>query len=410
MNEQESAANEKMNQSWIVISDTHIGGNPKGSNVPNDNDICCFLNWIKHLNGKGERIWVKKDDSGYEKTILSPSKMILLGDILDLWDPEESDRSYVTKNASLPFAILQDIECNKVYVVGNHDQDLYELADILEKDNEALCLNDWRLEVSRRHYPFNVDYGIRIGNLKYAFIHGHQYDKVQITEPISKKIGIRFDPLDVIQDICNISIVKSVFIKKRPTAIYFSLLTMILAWILYQGFPGNLEPFLKILQPPYIRNFLIYLLKLLWVFLWASIVSFFFLTPLVKAIAKYQGPLWKYLTIKPRDKTIEQVIKGGYYKESSDTMKVDVVVFGHTHIAGSYYLESKNRLFVNTGAWLKETDGRKLNTFAYIDADGIDVLSWTGTKKDGRYVFEHVCSHTASSLKNLSLQKGFGIK
>ncbi len=396
MKEQEDAANEKMNQRWIVISDTHIGGNPEGSNGPNDIDICCFLNWIKHLHEKGERIWIKKGDSGYDKIILPPTKMILLGDILELWDPEESDRSYVIKNAALPFTILQSIKCDKVYIVGNHDQDLYELADALKKDNEALCFSNSRLEVYSRHYPVNVDYGIRIGDLKYAFIHGHQYDKVQITEAVYKKTGIRFDPLDIVQDIFNISIVKSVFIKKRPTVVYFILLSIVLLWGYIQS---GLGYFAAMIQTPlYMVSFLSYLLKLPW----ALLVSYVFLVPFVKVIAKCQGSLWKNLgiiSIRPRDETVEQVVEGGYYKESYDKMKVDVVVFGHTHIAGSYYLESKNRLFVNTGAWVKETDGRKLNTFAYIDGDGIEVLSWTGKKKDGWYVFEHVCNHNAVSLK-----------
>jgi hypothetical protein len=57
----ENIVNENPNQSWIVISDTHIGGNPDGSNIPNDNDLCCFLEWVKHLEGKGEQIYVKND-------------------------------------------------------------------------------------------------------------------------------------------------------------------------------------------------------------------------------------------------------------------------------------------------------------------------------------------------------------
>ena len=102
---------------------------------------------------------------------------------------------------------------------------------------------------------------------------------------------------------------------------------------------------------------------------------------------------------KARDKSVKEVLEEGYYRKSDDTMKdVNVVLFGHTHLAGSFYLESKKRLFVNTGAWVKETDGRKLNTFAYIDNDGIEVLSWTGKKEGGRYVFDHVASHSASSL------------
>lgn len=41
-----------------------------------------------------------------------------------------------------------------------------------------------------------------------------------------------------------------------------------------------------------------------------------------------------------------------------------------------------------------DKDERKVNTFAYIDNEGIDVLSWVGEKNDdGMYVVEEVCSH-----------------
>ncbi len=383
----QNIANEDPNQSWIVISDTHIGGNPEGSNIPNDNDLCCFLEWVKHLEGKGEPIFVKNDEKGYERTITPPTKIVLLGDILDLWDPENSDRSYNIKRGAEPFSLIHETKCDKIYVVGNHDQDLYELADVLEIDKSALNLGDYKLEVCRRHYPLNVIKGIRIGEIRYAFLHGHQFDKGQITELVSKKLGVRFDPIDVVQDISNVSIVKTVFVEKRPTVVYIiSLGFSVLLWNYMQAEPG------------------------LWAIPYALLVSYVILTPAVKIIAKLQAYIWnKFLKKKARDKTVEEVIEEGYYDESSDKMDVDVVIFGHTHIAGSSYLDfnnklkdkSKNKLFVNTGGWVKEKDGRKLNTFAYIDNNGIEVLSWTGKKEDEKYVFENVCTHTVDSLKRL---------
>ncbi|MCE8423465.1 MAG: hypothetical protein J5U16_05985 [Candidatus Methanoperedens sp.] len=394
----ELANNIKKNpdQRWIVISDTHIGGNPEGSNIPNDNDLCCFLDWIKHLDEKGETIWVKKDELDHETTISSPSRIILLGDIFDLWDPEKSDRNYNIKRGAEPLSLLNDIKCDKVYVVGNHDQDLYELADVLEKDKDSLIFGKYKLEVYRRHYPLNVDKGIMIGDLKYAFLHGQQFDKVQITETVNNILGIRFDPLDVVQDISNISIVKPVFKEtNKQTLVYFFVTGLLLVWGYVQSWLFWLVTLVR--MPQFLISILSSLLKLSW----ALLLSYVVLTPLVKLIAKYQGHLWNFLfKAKARDKTVKEVLDDGYYKESSDKMEnVNVVVFGYTHIAGSSYLESKRKLFVNTGGWVKETDGRKLNTFAYIDNNGIEVLSWTGRKEDERYVFEHICSHPASSLK-----------
>jgi UDP-2,3-diacylglucosamine pyrophosphatase LpxH len=387
--------NKNTPKNYLVISDTHLGGNKNGSNVPNYDEFCSFLKWIKYLPEAGERIWVKKGESGYEKTIAPPSKIILLGDILDLWDPENADRNNVIKQIAKPFSLLQGVKCDKAYVVGNHDQDLYELSDALKNESGCLDMDTSIFEVHRRHYPETVDNGEEIGKLKYAFIHGHQYDKMQITEPLSKRFKIRFDPLDVIQDLSNVSMIKSVFKERTPTVMYGVLVILLIYWNSLQSILGS---FLNLVQTP------LWLVKILSGFLelsWAFILSFVVTTPAVKLIARYQGPAWKLL-LRPRDKTVKQVIDEGYYNESYDKMNVDVVVFGHTHIADWYYLKSKKRLFINTGAWVNEKDGRHLNTFAYIDENCINILSWLGTKKDGMYAFEEICSHPVGSIHQLA--------
>jgi hypothetical protein len=50
-----------------------------------------------------------------------------LGDVLELWDPEDWDRDNVIKDSIRPFSQLFDINCEKIYVVGNHDEFLGEL-------------------------------------------------------------------------------------------------------------------------------------------------------------------------------------------------------------------------------------------------------------------------------------------
>ncbi len=209
----------EIEERYFVISDTHLGSNKKGSNVPDYEVFIAFLEWMKSIPENGTDVWIIDHDEGSKKKILPPTKIILLGDILDLWDPDKADRSSVLKQASKPFALLSEINCDKIYVVGNHDQDLYELADILKEENESLDLNTSKIQVHRRHYPDNINNGVSIGKKKFAFIHGHQYDKYQITESISKKLKIRFDPLDIIQDISGVSVIKSVFKEKRPTII-----------------------------------------------------------------------------------------------------------------------------------------------------------------------------------------------
>lgn len=316
--ESESTKNNK-DGSYFVISDIHLGSNINGGNVPNVDALCQFLEWINGLE-LDNRIFVQKNNStsenNYVKTIVPPSKIILLGDILELWDPENGDRSNVIKRAAKPFALLQSIKCDKIYVVGNHDQDLYELADVLKQESgngektTPLDLGSCRLEVHKRHYPEKdkVNDGIDIGGRKYAFIHGQQYDKLQITEPIYKRFKIRFDPLDFVQDISNISWVKSIFRKKWPTIGYFVSILLTIG-LFFLGVVGKI------------------MLIILSVFV--------AIPPLVKFITYIQSKVWKF--IKPRDKEVKDVIENGsYYKKSSDHMNVDVVVFGHTHMPDSY--------------------------------------------------------------------------
>jgi len=385
-----------ISKSYFVVSDTHLGSNKNGSNVPNYDEFCNFLKWIKNLPENGERIIVKKGESRYEKTILPPSKIILLGDILDLHDPENADRSNVLKQAAKPFALLQGIKCDKIYVVGNHDKDLYELADALK--GSALHMDTSTFEVHKRHYPEKVDDGNKIGDLRYAFIHGHQYDKGQITEWVSKRFNIRFDPIDAIQDIANISLIKSVFREKIPTVLYgISSIFLIYMFLTYGGYPQSiLDSFFKGFTSLSLLNIRSALGSLLIIVLLTFLFSFVIITPTVKLVTRFQGPIWD--RFKPRDKEIKEVIEKGYYKKSSDKMNADVVVFGHTHIAGSYYLMSKKKLFINTGAWVEAEDERKLNTFAYIDDNCVEVLSWIGMKKEGIYTFEEVCSHSVETI------------
>jgi UDP-2,3-diacylglucosamine pyrophosphatase LpxH len=114
---------------------------------------------------------------------------------------------------------------------------------------------------------------------------------------------------------------------------------------------------------------------------WALFTGFFALSSIPGIVATTQGTI--YNSMKPRDKTAEQVIENKYYQKSKETIDADVIVFGHTHFASSYELksESRNKLFLNSGSWVgtdKEINGKKCyaNTFIYIDEAGAYILKW----------------------------------
>jgi len=41
---------------YFVVSDTHLGSNKKGSNVPNYEEFCSFLKWLKSIPDSGTMV------------------------------------------------------------------------------------------------------------------------------------------------------------------------------------------------------------------------------------------------------------------------------------------------------------------------------------------------------------------
>lgn len=337
--------------SYIVISDVHLGGKC------NQTEFCEFLDWVHGLENQSKTC---KDN---EVLIKKPDKIILLGDILELWDPREGDRNYVIKDCMRTFTMLSGIACDKIYVVGNHDDSLGELDTVVDYE---MLPNGTKFDIYNRHYPEKDEktgspIGLKVGNRSYFFVHGQQFDKEQaILAYVSNLIGQSWNPLGWFQDLFNITSTKKNW--KINFVIFLGLLG---GW--YVLFPR--------------LSFSITLI-------WAAFTGFFAISSIPGVVAKAQGKI--YGLTKPIDKTAEQVIEDEYYKKSKDTIEADVVVFGHTHFASSYELKSDKgkKLFINTGCWTGkdlETDNkspddkiRYANTFVYIDEGGAYIMKWLG--------------------------------
>lgn len=184
----------------IVVSDVHLG-----SESCNYKQFCDFLVWIRSLDGRKEII--KCEDK--ELVITYPEKFILLGDILELWDPKDGDRDNVVKQSIRPFSLLSDLRCEKIYVIGNHDDAIHRYDEKI--DYETLH-NDTTLNVCNRHYPEEKTglKNLKIGERSYFFLHGHQYDKGQkILATVSRLTGQRWNPLNFCQILFNIPFIKN---------------------------------------------------------------------------------------------------------------------------------------------------------------------------------------------------------
>lgn len=198
-------------KSVIVIADTHLGAQGEHSSRPlilND-----FLKWVKKLEEGKESISVELGSWGDGKKVLKPpQELILLGDIIELWDATDRSIDFCSRPI---FDLLGDLSCNKIYVLGNHDNDLIDLIrrEVDEADEEEnkftykyekYPINKSPILFLDGMYPTITNIGtkgtnvwgqtelsdrqqylrtVNVGGQHYLFLHGHQFDKYFKTLP-----------------------------------------------------------------------------------------------------------------------------------------------------------------------------------------------------------------------------------
>ena len=151
------------NRSIIVVADTHFGLRSE-TQVCDPNAFSDFLNWVKNLENEGEEnielgVWGSSEKS---LVLNPPEKIILLGDILELWDA-----SFKSIDASTRYVIqlFSDLNCEKIYVLGNHDYDLFDIAGDYPLGASKICITDKEVTILK-------------GEEEYLFLHGQQFDKL----------------------------------------------------------------------------------------------------------------------------------------------------------------------------------------------------------------------------------------
>ena len=155
----------------IVVADTHFG-------IKKDNSISMpgyfgdFLRWIKELEEEKEKtVKILDGETPKDKTLIKPDEIIFLGDILELWDSEDEA---VNTCVSTLMPTLAEIEAEKIYVLGNHDNILDKA--LLSQEKEYYPLGKSNLKIVEDVYPSDKKF-LPIGNQNYLFVHGHQFDK-----------------------------------------------------------------------------------------------------------------------------------------------------------------------------------------------------------------------------------------
>lgn len=165
----------------IVIADTHLGLRPrKVLGIDLQSETCepailsGFLNWLVDLEEKGSCILpLAATMSGEpdQMELKPPGTLVLLGDILELWD--SSQRAVEMCGTSI-LQTLSKLRCEKVYVLGNHDHPLSELAGSSYPSGPTPML------LTTPVFPPEEDGTIEpmeMDDAAYLFVHGQQFDR-----------------------------------------------------------------------------------------------------------------------------------------------------------------------------------------------------------------------------------------
>jgi len=511
-------------RSIIVVSDLHLGGSEDPDTVWR---FCRFLEYLRRGQSEVSDLCPSSGERGTggspgKKTLFPPEKIIMLGDILELWDSRDRDRNRAFLDAIIPLLKLRDLDCDVVFVTGNHDEDIAELLDSCFRDKKSFgdfrrhVREEWEkshpgqkrsngcsssglrilrsdevvkplldsivalftqqqperpdeaeqkyeiikrpeslkiawggqriFEICNRHYPaYRVKgegenqmkagkLGIHIGDTNYAFIHGQQFDKEQITHSISQGIGKRFDPIDFFQDLASVSVTMKMSIETHMLIVLFTWILLKIALspdfnplipvigavtgiagaaVFFYGLllfgvvkrgPDRVAsaPLLTVIcGVGFIGFTLLVLIGMMEVmegspesgmFGW-GIFGWLFMIPLVASLYIFAVMTipsliaWakrmvyeKLLTIKSKD---SKSILENEFDPATFKYETNVLIFGHTHVADFAKPDKteKIRLLVNTGSWVHDKDTSNYDTFAYIDKTGVCCLRWNDAEE-----------------------------
>ncbi len=324
-----------------VISDMHLTGDISIDDVV---AIKAFIDLLKRI--KKERVC-----------------LLLLGDFFDVQN--NSKELFKHKLYDKLFKALSEFsKHNEIkYVLGNHDRLVYknkELMNLIEKSGIKI--------VKHKYYHTLIYKGIKI-----SFEHGNQYDPLSKYKEMSNPIE---SPLaeHISQDLFSLNSgwLKEVW-KLRPYS-------RIPLWLFSKFFYYDSSKTLKLLLLPFFLS--LFLTKLIPIFL---IYFLFFKRSLNQFISIFGmmlllilsidiSSLFLFIFIKVLMRDLKSLfLKFGFFSSNSllnrsknfvknivNVLKkgktsfnqdLDILICGHTHKVD--YMKIKNRIYVNTGCWLK---------------------------------------------------------
>jgi UDP-2,3-diacylglucosamine pyrophosphatase LpxH len=344
-------------RSVIIVSDLHLGLEGQEEVGTDFSDLLRFL---CTPGTKGEREGHPAISiDGKIRRLRMPDRIILLGDIVDMWSPRKDTYSSVLEDSFSLILSLLEFPAKIIYVAGNHDEEMAEIRGSFPQDIEP-----W-VKICKDHYPDTAiksndekQYtGLLIGNFRYFFMHGQQFD-------------LMFKTAGLLQNYPG-WVAKNYMLFRDHPGLKWGLrfLSIVLIGYLLAA------SFIWKITPPF-EGTAYFILGLM------LIIVLFTLEPTSIRAA------WDFVTRRVKTKTasIETILEEGFWiPDAGKNILADVVVFGHTHVADDSkdrYRQRFHKRFINTGAWGKTKtrtgDGEEsaINTFVYIDDDGPLLCYW----------------------------------
>jgi UDP-2,3-diacylglucosamine pyrophosphatase LpxH len=376
--------------SVIVISDCHlglVGGAEKRKGIVCEPEkLGQFLNWLARLE-RGEKIKIKLGPWGNgrkEKVLKPPEKLLLIGDILELWDASDRGIEYCSRPI---FEQLNKLNCEKIYLLGNHDYDLKPLIGVYPSGDNTLSIMEDYYPVQEEGKKVST---LKMGNRDYLFVHGYQFDKLFTFQPWKYFSNIRSGAVafgnygDLFIGLLVLGIIMAVF--NYFLMQYSPLGSSVLNWVfpLLQFFPSFLglsQSFWNSLLPIF-GVFGNVVLLLLWLILGGPRIFYL-----------YGRKIWNRFvgTRYNRKASISGILS--WWKRFSENKEVPAknlkIVYGHTHLIDVIMPDELrehrkgkevNITALNIPAWVKdytEKHRQKLRaTCLYIDDEDELFIGW----------------------------------
>ena len=313
----------------LVLSDLHLGLSRRDARS-NVEDVVKLLRYVsKHIR---------------------PSWIILLGDVLELW---QAKATKVLESAYAFFRELFPIDVSIVYVAGNHDR---ILAGISLKGFE----HQKPLYIVPRYVL------IRINGKRVLALHGHQFDSLfTLTLGLWRLESFIYTLSESLISLPGLS----EWVLSLISAGVASLMMVV-----YYTFPLSF-----------------------WTRLGLLIGSILLVMPVIVLVWRYiQSELW-YLVVMPlslnmpfrrsRYRGLNEITSSRGFRKflksvERDFGRIDCLVFGHTHVPGLRRIG--NIVVVNSGGWISERGRASGNAFVLIEDGSVKLFRWDeGPEKIG---------------------------